>query len=270
MARRPTQQFARPTFPNAGVEAWYRDTLQAIVREMAQDMLDRVRRAYRDAPTIATDAPTTRKRPTPAILLGRALDKWGGLWTHRINKASLTIASNFAKKNRRATEVAMMAALKDAGFTVRFKADKLTRNAVDAVIAENVGLIKSIPARYLTDVQVEVFQNVMGGSDLATLADSLQEKYGIAHRRAAFIAKDQNHKAKAAIERARRLEAGITRSKWKHSHAGKDPRPTHVAMDGESYDIEQGMYDSAVEKYIWPGTEPHCRCTDQPEIPGFS
>lgn len=266
MARKPKQEFARPTFPNAGVEAWYRDQLQELVRAMAQDMLDRIRRAWRDAPEIATDA----KRPTPAVLLDRALEKWGGLWTHRINKAALKIASNFASKNRRATETSMMAALRDAGFTVKFKADKLTRNAVDAVIAENVGLIKSIPQRYLTDVQVNVFQNTMGGSDLASLADSLQEKYGIAHRRAALIARDQNHKAKAAIERARRLEAGITRSKWKHSHAGKDPRPSHVAMDGESYDIAKGMWDDAVMKFIWPGTEINCRCTDEPEIPGFS
>lgn len=265
MPRKPTKKYARATYPNAGVEAWYRAQLQTLVREMAQDMLDDVRRAWRDA-GLAQDA---RKRPTPAILLDRALAKWGGLWTHRINEAGLKIATNFAKKNRKATEVSMMAALRDAGFTVRFKADKLTRNAVDAVIAENVGLIKSIPQRYLSDVQVEVMQNVMNGSDLGALTDSLQEKYGIAHRRAAFIAKDQNHKAKAAIERARRLDAGITRAKWKHSHAGKDPRPTHVKMDGESYDIQKGMYDEAVEKMIWPGTEPHCRCTDEPEIPGF-
>jgi hypothetical protein len=288
---RKRQRYARPTFPNAGVDAWYRTQLQIIVNEMAQDMLDTVRRAWRNAGLaqddkcppdphlvwveacgttpahyyIARDA----KRPTPAILLDRALSKWGGLWVHRLNTTAAKLATNFAKKNKRATETSMMAALRDAGFTVKFRADKLTRNAVDAVIAENVGLIKSIPQRYLSDVQVEVFQNTMHGSDLATLTDSLVEKYGIAHRRAAFIAKDQNHKAKAAIERARRLDVGITTAKWKHSHAGKDPRPTHVAMDGESYEIEKGMFDEAVNKMVWPGTEPHCRCTDEPKIPGF-
>lgn len=261
-----TPKYARPTFPNAGVEAWYRTQLQTIVNEMAQDMLDTVRRAWRDA-GLAQDA---RKRPTPAVLLDRALSKWGGLWVHRLNTTATKLATNFAQRNKRATEQSMKAALADAGFTVRFTADKLTRNAVDAVIAENVGLIKSIPERYLTDVQVEVMQNVMTGSDLNALANGLVEKYGIAHRRAAFIAKDQNHKAKAAIERARRLDAGITRAKWKHSHAGKDPRPTHVAMDGELYDISTGMFDEAVNHNVWPGTEPHCRCTDEPQIPGFN
>lgn len=264
MARKPKQRTARPIFPNAGVESWYRDQLQTLVRAMSQDMLDRVRRAWRDA-GLATDA----KRPTPAVLLDRALNKWGGLWTHRLEQSSRKIAENFANRNKRATEVAMMRSLKDAGFTVKFKADKLTRNAYDSVVAEQVGLIKSIPQKYLADVQVSVFQNVMAGSDMATLADQLQEKYGIAHRRAALIARDQNHKAKAAIERARRLDAGLSKAKWKHSHAGKDPRPTHVAMDGEEYDIQKGMWDTAVQKYIWPGTEVNCRCTDEAVIPGF-
>jgi uncharacterized protein with gpF-like domain len=266
MSLKSRKRYARPTFPNAGVDAWYRTQLQALVNEMSQSLLDTVRRAWRDA-GLAQDA---RKRPTPAILLDRSLEKWGGLWVYRTNKAALKIATAFAKRNRKATETSMMAALADAGFTVRFRADKLTRNAVDAVIAENVGLIKSIPQRYLSDVQVEIMQNVMNGSDLGALTDSLVEKYGIAHRRAAFIAKDQNHKAKAAIERARRLDVGITHAKWKHSHAGRDPRPTHVAMDGELYDIAVGMFDEAVNHNVWPGTEPHCRCTDEPEIPGFT
>lgn len=261
----PKKKYAAPVWPNAGVEAWYRDQLQAIVREMSQDMMDAVRRAWRDA-GLATDA----KRPTPAILLDRALEKWGGLWTFRINKASRKLALQFATKSRKATETSMKRTLADAGFTVKFTADKLTQRALDAVVEANVGLIKSIPQKYLTDVQTAVFQNVMQGSDLAALQTSIQEKYGIAHRRAAFIARDQNHKAKAAIERARRLDVGIVSAKWKHSHAGKDWRPTHVAMDGESYNIIEGMYDPAVEKQIWPGTEPNCRCTDEAEIPGFS
>lgn len=256
---------ARAVFPNAGVEAWYRTELQRLVREMSQDMLDRVRRAWRDA-GLAQDA---KSRPTPAILLGRALEKWGGLWTHRLDEASTKIARNFANKTTRATDAAVMDQLRNAGFTVRFKPTKAARAAFDAVVAENVGLIRSIPQRYLGDVQNAIWQSVMQGSDLATLSNTIHEKYGIAHRRAALIARDQNHKAKAAMERARRKEVGVTKAIWQHSHAGKDPRPTHVAMDGKEYDIEQGMWDSAVQKYIWPGTEINCRCTDRPVIPGF-
>lgn len=393
MARTPKTRTARPLFPNAGVDAWYRTELQKMVRAMSQDMLDRIRAAWHEAgPGLAQDtAPAltaagvifraagrilllqradgtgwgwpgggvevgetpeqaarrevleeisekydgplqfycvqdwrnvrfvtyvadlpdpfsidvvlnhehtaTRwvtmeealamnlhpgpratlgigmaqdaKRLTPAILLDRALSKWGGLWIHRFNVASDKLARQFATKSKRATEAGMMAQLKEAGFTVKFKPTKAIRNAFDAVAAENVGLIRSIPQKYLADVQQTVWQGVASGSDLATVADTIQQKYGIAHRRAALIARDQNHKAKAAIEKANRLEVGITAADWQHSHAGKDPRPTHVAMNGQRYDIAKGMWDSAVQKYIWPGTEINCRCSDRPVIPGF-
>jgi uncharacterized protein with gpF-like domain len=91
----------------------------------------------------------------------------------------------------------------------------------------------------------------------------------VTHRRAALIARDQNAKAKAAIERAEREELGITEAVWQHSHAGVEPRPTHVAMDQQRYTVTQGMWDSEVQKYIWPGTEINCRCTDRAVIPGF-
>lgn len=255
---------AAPIFPNVGVEAWYREQLQALVREMAQGMLDDVRRAWKAA-GLAQDA----KRPTPAILLERALTKWGGLWTHRLNTASRKIAVQFATKSKRATQAAMSKQLRDAGFTIKFKPTRQIKTAYEAVVAEQVGLIKSIPQKYLGDVQTAVFQNVMQGSDLAALTDQIQAKYGIAHRRAALIARDQNHKAFAAIQRAERLEAGIDEAEWFHSHAGKDPRESHLKMNKKRYKIQKGMWDYAVQRYIWPGTEVNCRCTDAPVIPGF-
>lgn len=257
-------KYAQPFQPNAGVEAWYRTQLQAIVHEMAQDMLDEVRRAWA-AGGLALDG----AKLTPAVMLDRAFAKWGGLWIHRIESTARKISLQFATRSKRATEVSMRQQLKAAGFTVKFKPTRAIRSAFDAVAAANVGLIKSIPTKYLTDVQGVVWEGVASGGNLTAVADQLAEKYGIAHRRAAFIAKDQNHKAKAAIERAQRLELGIVRAKWHHSHAGEVPRPTHVKMSGETYEVATGMWDSAVGKYIWPATEPHCRCTDSPEIPGF-
>lgn len=394
------KKYAKPVRPNAGVEAWYRTQLQAIVASMSQDMMDQIRRAWRDsAPLVlAHDVGITRacagvvirytgylrgavflllersdgtgwglpgggiepgESPEAAVrrecreemgaesaewvarltfshvqdwhdvrfltytahtltpfipvlndehtahrwvtfgealamklhpgvratlnsywvaqdakpslpgLLERALARWGGLWTRRIEAASTKLAWNFAAKNRNATDAGVKRVLADAGFTVKFKPTTRSVSAFEAVVAENVGLIKSIPAEYLADVQASVWQSVMAGSDLSVLTNTIQEKYGIAHRRAAFIATDQNHKAKAAMEKARRLELGITTAKWKHSHAGKVPRPSHVKMDGKDYDIATGMYDSAIQKNTWPGVEPRCRCTDQAKVPGF-
>jgi len=212
------------------------------------------------------------KPPSMSVLLQRAMNKWGTTWTKRIERMSDSFARDFATQNRNATERAMRSKLAKAGFTVKFKTTKASVSVFDAVIAENVGLIKSIPQKYLTDVQGLVWRSVMAGSDMKTLSEQLQEKYGIAWRRASLIAKDQINKAKAAIERGRRLEVGITRARWLHSHAGVEPRPTHVkaGADGVVYEVAKGWWDPAVQKYIWPSTEVGCRCTDCAEIPGFS
>lgn len=264
---KPKPKLARAVRPNAGVEAWYRKRLQTLVRAMSQDMLDRTRAAWHEdtRTLLGMDA----SKPTFPTLIERALSKWGTLWTRRINAASTNIAWNFATKNKNATEAAMVSALKDAGFAVRFKPGRTAKVAYEAVVAENVGLIKSIPQKYLTDVQGAVWRSVMEGGDLSDLTKMIQEKYGVAHRRAALIALDQNNKAKAAMERARRLELGISKAQWKHSHAGKVPRPTHVKMNDKLYDIKVGMYDSAEGKNIWPGVLIRCRCFDRSVIPGF-
>ncbi len=257
---------ARAVFPNAGVEAWYRQQLQCIIREMSTSVLYHVRAAYKCSdPEIgfASDA------ANPSILLRKALKKWGGLWTRKLNRLSLDIAARFADKNFRATQAAVMASFKEAGFTLAFKATPASKAAYQAVLSENVNLIKSIPAQYLRDVESQVWASVMKGSDLATLSKSVQTKYGVAYRRAALIARDQNNKAKAIIENTRRQELGIKQAIWQHSTAGKEPRPTHVAMNGKVYDLKKGMYDSAEGEQIWPGQLINCRCTSRAIIPGF-
>jgi SPP1 gp7 family putative phage head morphogenesis protein len=216
---------------------------------------------------IAQDA--KRRKPSRSKLLRTALERWGGLWSNRFDNMALSIATDFATRNRKATDASMRKTLADAGFTVKFKPTAASVDAFEAVIAENVGLIRTIPQKYLSDVQVVVWQGVMDGSDLRTMSKEIREKYGVAHRRAALIASDQNHKAKAAMERARRKEAGITEAIWQHSGGGVEPRETHLKMDEKRYNVEEGMYDSAVEKQIWPGTEINCRCTDRAVVPGF-
>ena len=139
-----------------------------------------------------------------------------------------------------------------------------------ATISENVNLIKSIPQEYFTDIEGAVMRSVQVGRDLGSLAKELEEHYGVSKRRAALIARDQNNKCTAAIDRSRKIELELYDNIWLHSHAGKTPRPTHVAMDGKHFDIRKGMWDSAVGKYVWPGTEVGCRCLSKAVVKGFS
>lgn len=257
----------RAIHASAAIHAWYFDQLTRHIEAMADSVTRGVLAAYGELtpPELAKDA----KPRNPSLLLRAALRKWSGLWVSKFDKLSLDLAAAFARKSFGITQTQLRAALKDAGFTVKFDPTPASAAAYQAVVAEQVNLIKSIPQQYLKDVESKVWQSVMKGSDMHALSVDLRKTYGVTRERAALISRDQNNKAKAIIERTRRAELGITHAIWQHSAGGKVPRKTHVAMSGKAYPIAQGMYDSDEGKYVIPGELINCRCTSRAVIPHF-
>jgi uncharacterized protein with gpF-like domain len=256
----------RAIHASAAVHAWYFAELDKLVEQMAAEVSRGVLAAYGsvEPPEMAHDAPRN-----PSILLRAALRKWGGLWVSRFDKLSIDLAKKFTGKSFGITQTQMRAALKEAGFTVKFAPTPGAAAAYHAVAAEQVNLIRSIPQQYLKDVETKVWGSVMKGADMHALSVDLRKTYGITRDRAAIIARDQNNKAKAIIERTRRQELGITHAIWQHSAGGKTPRATHVAMSGKAYPLDQGMYDSDYGGYVLPGELINCRCTSKAIIKAF-
>jgi SPP1 gp7 family putative phage head morphogenesis protein len=282
--------------PNVGINTWYWNELYALVRAshvdllkelqaptrvaLAEDTLLRLHGVYHEPPRLVHLAyddsgqavksyfsserwVITCDAASPNARLDAALKRWGARWSGKFDKAAQRLAKQFAGKNFKATQAQFAAELKKAGFTVRFKATKASLEAFRATVAENVGLIKSIQSEYLTKVQGDVWRAVTRGSDLYTLSQNLRKSYDLTTKRAALIARDQNAKAKATIENTRRVELGITQAIWQHSSAGKEPRPSHVAMNGKTFELAKGMYDPDEEAWILPGQLINCRCTSR-------
>jgi SPP1 gp7 family putative phage head morphogenesis protein len=271
----------RPIHANAGLESWYRAELDDAIAAMVLEVSRGVLAAYGslEPQTMAADWASVASWPdslinfdapaNPSLLLRAALRKWGGLWVSKFDRLSLDLSAAFARKSFSMTQTQMRAALKEAGFTVKFDPTPASRAAYQGVVAEQVNLIKSIPAEYLKAVESKVWNSVMKGGDMHALSTELRKTYGVTRDRAATIARDQNQKAKATIEKTRREELGITEAYWQHSAGGKVPRATHVAMSGKRYRLSEGMYDSNVSAYIMPGELPNCRCTSKAIIPAF-
>jgi uncharacterized protein with gpF-like domain len=256
----------RAIHASVGVERWYYDELTAAIAKMQAQITREILGVYGalEPREMAHDGPRN-----PSLLLRAALRKWGGLWVSKFDKLSLDLGKQFAKKSFGVTQTQMRAALKDAGFTVKFQPTPASAAAYQAVAAQQVNLIKSIPSQYLKDVESKVWASVMKGGDMHALSVDLRKTYGITRERAALIARDQNAKAKAIIEKTRRQELGITHAIWQHSAGGKIPRSTHVAMSGKAYPIAQGAYDSDEGAYVLPGELVNCRCTSRAIIPAF-
>lgn len=247
--------------PNQGLEAAYRKRLDALIDEMHKSIVYWLKASYRaNAPEMAKDA-------SPAIELRDAFRKLSRRWQKRFDDAAPDLAKYFTSHAAGRADNALKDILKRAGFSVEFNLTREANDVLQATMSEQVGLIKSIASQHLTEVQGLVMRSVADGRDLGALAKGLEDRYGITKRRAALIARDQNQKATATITRVRQDSLGITEAVWMHSHAGKHPRPSHVAANGKRYTIKEGMYLDGV--WTWPGREIGCRCVSKSVIPGL-
>ena len=259
-----TDKVLRGVQPNAGIEAAYRGKMQALIAEMDKSVIYWLRAAYRaNEPVMAQDR-------TPADELRGAIQKLARRWQKNFDEAAPVMAEYFSRAVAERSSGALKAILRKADFTVKFKMTSAMRDIMAATVGQQVSLIKSIPSQYFTNIESLVMRSVQTGRDLGQLTKDLQEQCGVTRRRAAFIARDQNNKATASMTRARQDELGITQAIWVHSGAGKHPRLTHVVMNGTKYDVNKGMWDPAVKRWIFPGEEINCRCFSRSIIPGFS
>lgn len=249
-----------PIRPSAATRTRYQKRLDALIEEMASSIIYWTRAAYR------SDEPATVELAQDGVL-NEAFDKLAARWLGKFDDLAPKLAEWFAKDHRNRTERSLKTDLRKAGFTVKFQMTAPMRDAFNAVVDENVALIKSIAEKYLTDVKVDLMQSVQNGRDLGYLTDRLAKKTGITKRRAAFIARDQNNKATAVMARTRQLELGITQAKWLHSAGGKTPRPQHVAFSGQVFDLATGHDFGDGEGAILPGAIFNCRCVAIPILP---
>jgi SPP1 gp7 family putative phage head morphogenesis protein len=250
----------RPVHPNCGIEAEYRKRLNKLIAEMQDSIVYWLSARYKATGLAQDDS-------LPANSLQDVMNDLASQWQKRFDAGAGKLGAWFAQKTKNYADGSLTNILKESGFAVEFKMTEPMRDAYQAVIHEQAGLIKSIASQHLQEVQGLVMRSVQQGRNLGELSKELQNRYGVTKRRAALISRDQSNKATATLSRVRQQEIGVTQAVWKHSHAGKHPRPSHVAADGEIYDVDNGMYIDG--QWIFPGTEINCRCTSQSIIKGF-
>lgn len=253
-----------PIRPNAGTAASYQTRLLKSVRAMQKSVIYWLAATYKaNPPALAQDA------KLPSKELKRTIKRLRKQWLKHFDDLAPWLAEYYAKEAEERVRSQLKSALVKHKFAFEFKMTRAMRDVMEATISEQVGLIKSIPEQYFTQIEGSVMRAVAKGGDLATLSRDLQKNYGVTKKRAALIANDQYSKANATLVRARQLEIGIKKAIWVHSHAGKVPRPKHLAFSGKTYDIEKGAPIGDKGQMTWPGFEINCRCVARSVVPGF-
>lgn len=256
----PTQRAIRAIKPSAGLRDEYEAKLLKLVNALADDLSRSIKKAYeQNEPLIAQDA-------LPADMLRILFNGKRKYWMERIEKEAKEYSDWFAESEFKHFMRANRSALKSAGLNglaVGFTTGNVTKDVLSAIVNENVMLIRSIGEQYLNDVEGLVMRSVTRGGDLKTLAENLSNRYGITKRRAMFIARDQNQKATQSLAMANAKEAGLTKGKWIHVPGRKSSRESHKRMNGKTFDLDKGLYDSEVKQWVKPGELPGCNCQFQ-------
>lgn len=265
--RRPLT--VRAIRPNVGIEREYRRRLNRLIKLMNDSVMWWIKAEYRKneeriQSDLAADA-------SPAESLAKKIRKLSRRWGKYVDKETKKLAYWFVHQVETRSNSAMKAALKKIGMTVKYKPSRAERDIMESVIEENVSLIKTIPEQYFAEVEGLVQRSVQAGRDLAQLADDLHERYEITRRRAELISRDQNNKATDALNRARDADLGITQGVWIHVPGKKMSRHTHMLMDGQTFNLAEGIFDPDphVQRFIHPGELINCNCIYRAVIPTF-
>lgn len=124
---------------------------------------------------------------------------------------------------------------------------------------ENAQKIKSVPARYLVEIEQRTLQALRTGERAEDIAKVYAERYGVSQSRAAFIARDQIGKLNGRLNIARQKDAGIAQYTWRTSEDER-VRPEHEAVDGKVFGIDDAPSFGA------PGEDFECRCMAEPNV----
>ena len=125
---------------------------------------------------------------------------------------------------------------------------------------QNASLIKSIPEQELDRVAGDIERGLQQGSRFEDISREIQKSFGITHRRAKLIARDQVTKLNASLTKLRQQEVGVEEYIWQTS-GDERVRATHRANDGKKF-----RWDDPPTKTGHPGHDVNCRCVARPVL----
>jgi SPP1 gp7 family putative phage head morphogenesis protein len=140
---------------------------------------------------------------------------------------------------------------------------------IEQFTAENVRLIRSIPRRYLADVEAKVLADVAEGRRWENIADDLEERFEVSESTAQLIARDQVGKFYGSLNEARQTDLGISGFIWQTAQDNR-VREAHRHLQGKAYEWDSPPDEETGEPAgadgVIPGEPVNCRCYAEPDL----
>ncbi len=261
LANTPKTKEPKPIEPALGVGVRYNAQLQKLTRELAKDINTTIMPLVRALqPEYTQDSWSTDM----AVALSRLLEKWTA--PEMIARYNL-IAEQFVMTANANNAKKFQARAKAIGIDV-FAYTPGIDDYLQASIIDNTNLIKSIPEKYLQQVESITMSNMRAGGRPAVIQKSLMNQLGVESRRAKTIARDQTAKINGDLSKKRYSDAGFKYFKWQTVQDGRVGDDHRKAQNRETK-FGRGIYtlaEGAPEG--WPGNadRPNCRCVAIPVL----
>lgn len=239
---------------NKAIEINYRHELLVMKRQMVKEYNEEITKYYKQHYFyLVGDNDVVEE-------LQNIIDKIGQKWYLKFFFKSKPLSSKVVNEINRHNDKRFDNLKKKHPFLLNKTEDREQRTKIiESGIAENVGLIKSIPQKYHEQVQGSVMRTVGIGGDLQQLTKELSKYSNLTSKRINLIARDQTAKATALLDRQKAIDTGFTTAIWQKSIAGKTHRKDHAEANNTEFDISKGCLISG--EYILPRMKINCKCS---------
>lgn len=249
---------------NAAIQQRYAQALGALVAQMTAQVRREVLAVFKTPEAAAYFATDATIGSGARITMNALANKFNALFARKAKG----LATRMVNQTEKAATSGVYSSMQQLSGGLSLKTSIVTPDMVDtfkAIVAENVGLIKSIASGYLDQVQGAVMRSIANGNGLQDLVPALEKYEGMTHRRAHNIALDQTRKAYNNVARDKMQALGVESYIWNHSGGSNKPREDHIEMDGNTYRFDDPpVIDENSGETGIPGQAPNCRCTMTP------
>ena len=129
----------------------------------------------------------------------------------------------------------------------------------------NVGMIKSVAAKQINEVQALVQNAITYGVHPDKLSVEIDQRFNVGKSRASLIARDQVLKFHANRVQENQTKAGVTRYIWTTSNDER-VREEHGELEGQEFSWDNPPVTSEDGRNNHPGEDYQCRCIPYPVI----
>lgn len=247
----------------AGVEASYTKRLVGLVTGWSARILAALGPTLRALPT----APERADARDPDSVIGRLRDRM----VREADSAGRRAAQGAVRSIQSAGQDAANAQLTavTGGRPVWRGVSAAQARVMDAAVARNVGLIRSIPEELLDQVQGAVREGLARGLHVEAFTALLQERFAVAESRARLIARDQVGKVAGQLIEARSRDIGVDDYVWRVSgspNPDERVREFHRELDGSRQKFSNPPITDKYGNRNNPGEDFQCRCTAEPAV----